>query len=100
MDDGRADREAAGVERTRRIREPRGVPVAVLEVDVLDVELDAPVAVPPAQLDERRDRPRASGGVGEQPPQRRLIEPSLTTSGMTFTPRAFASSSTRLSSDP
>ena len=51
-----ADREATRVQRPSGIREPRCEAVTVLDVDVLDVELDAPVAVSSAQFDERGNR--------------------------------------------
>src|SRR5262245_54368472 len=74
MNDRGADGKARSMQRSRGIREPRGEPIAILDVDVLDIELNAPVPVALAQLDERRNRTRPRCGVGEKPSQRWLIE--------------------------
>jgi hypothetical protein len=74
MHDRRADGEPAGMQGPRSIREPCRESIPVLDVDVLDVELNAPVPVATTQLDERRDGTRPGSCIREQTTQRRLIE--------------------------
>ena len=74
MDDCNAERESAAMQRRCRLTVPGSKEIAILDVDVLDVELDSPEPAVPAELDERTHRPSPSRGVGEQSPQRRLVE--------------------------
>jgi hypothetical protein len=74
VDDGDADGAASCPQRTRRFTIPSRQAVAIVDVDVLDVELPPPIAMLPAFVDHRPRSTIPSGGVREQPPQGWLME--------------------------
>ena len=58
MDDRNAERESAAMQRCRRLTVPGGKELAILDVDVLDIELDSPVPVLLTELQEASRRAR------------------------------------------
>src|SRR5947207_1158001 len=74
MDDGNRDRESRRVQRRGRVRVPLCETIAIELVEILDVELNSPVAVTPAGSDHRVDTAALRHLIAEQSSQRGLIE--------------------------
>src|SRR4051812_43494637 len=62
------------MQRARSLAIPRAQQIAILNVDVLDVELNSPVRIGPTELDQSLSRAGARRRVGEESPKSRLIE--------------------------
>src|SRR3954469_15203902 len=71
---GDTESKSAAVERARSLAIPGAQQVAILNVDVLNVELNSPVRIGATELDQSFRRAGASSGVGEEFPEGRLIE--------------------------
>src|SRR5438046_9246236 len=70
MDDRNAERESAAMQRCRRLTVPGGKELAILDVDVLDVELDSRVPVLLTELQEAPGRARTPRCVRQKFSQR------------------------------